>query len=74
MKSIQFGDTPKRFDINEREAFWRQRWNQLGIEKRDHRVSREKSFVIDSPPPSVSGSLHVGHVFSYTHQDLLSRY
>ena len=74
MKSIQFGDTPKRFDINEREAFWRQRWNQLGIEKRDHGVSREKSFVIDSPPPTVSGSLHVGHVFSYTHQDLLARY
>jgi valyl-tRNA synthetase len=74
VKSIQFGDTPKRFDINEREAFWRQRWNQLGIEKRDHGVSREKSFVIDSPPPTVSGSLHVGHVFSYTHQDLLARY
>ncbi len=74
MKSIQFGDTPKRFDINEREAFWRQRWNQLGIEKRGHGVSREKSFVIDSPPPTVSGSLHVGHVFSYTHQDLLARY
>ena len=74
MKSIHFDDIPKRFDINEREAFWRRRWNELGIEKRDHGVSRDKSFVIDSPPPTVSGSLHVGHVFSYTHQDLLARY
>lgn len=74
MKSIEFGDLPKRFDINEREAFWRQRWNELGIEKRDHSAPRDKTFVIDSPPPTVSGSLHIGHVFSYTHQDLIARY
>ena len=30
--------------------------------------------MVDSPPPTVSGSLHVGHVFSYTHQDLVVRY
>jgi len=74
VKSINFSDLPKRFDINEREAFWRTRWNELGIAKRDPSVARDKSFVIDSPPPTVSGSLHVGHVFSYTHQDLLARY
>ncbi len=32
------------------------------------------TFVVDTPPPTVSGSLHVGHVFSYTHQDLIVRY
>ena len=36
--------------------------------------SRSESFVIDSPPPTVSGSLHVGHIFSYTHQDIIARY
>lgn len=74
VKSIEFGDLPKRFDIAEREAYWRKRWDELGIEKRDPTAPREESFVIDSPPPTVSGSLHVGHVFSYTHQDLLARY
>ncbi|MCH8909767.1 MAG: valine--tRNA ligase [Chloroflexi bacterium] len=74
MKSIQVGDLPKRFDINEREAYWRKRWNELGIEKRDPGAPRDRSFVIDSPPPTVSGALHIGHVFSYTHQDLIARY
>jgi valyl-tRNA synthetase len=30
--------------------------------------------VIDTPPPTVSGSLHVGHVFSYTQTDVLARF
>lgn len=74
VKSIEFGDLPKRFDINEREAHWRKRWSELGIEKRDPGAPRASSFVIDSPPPTVSGALHIGHVFSYTHQDLIARY
>ncbi|MCI0835183.1 MAG: valine--tRNA ligase, partial [Chloroflexi bacterium] len=74
VKSIEFGDLPKRFDINEREAYWRKRWSELGIEKRDPGAPRDRSFVIDSPPPTVSGALHIGHVFSYTHQDLIARY
>jgi valyl-tRNA synthetase len=74
VKSIEVSDLPKRFDINERELHWRKRWSELGVEKRDLNTPREKSFVIDSPPPTVSGSLHIGHIFSYTHQDLLARY
>ncbi len=31
-------------------------------------------FSIDTPPPTASGSLHIGHVFSYTHMDLIARY
>src|SRR3712207_7179801 len=35
---------------------------------------RERVYSIDTPPPTVSGSLHVGHVFSYTHTDLVARF
>ncbi|AGR80334.1 valine--tRNA ligase [Anaplasma phagocytophilum] len=35
---------------------------------------KDASFVIDTPPPTVSGSLHMGHVFSYCHADFIARY
>jgi valyl-tRNA synthetase len=34
----------------------------------------KKQFIIDTPPPTVSGNLHIGHIFSYTHQDIIARY
>ena len=38
------------------------------------RKTRAEVYSIDTPPPTVSGSLHVGHVFSYTHTDLVARF
>ncbi|MFM7069712.1 MAG: class I tRNA ligase family protein, partial [Actinomycetes bacterium] len=40
----------------------------------DRTAERDGVFSIDTPPPTVSGSLHVGHVFSYTHTDTIARY
>ena len=64
----------KRFDFREKESFWRESWDQNKIYSRIENEPRENSFVIDSPPPTVSGSLHVGHIFSYTHQDIIARF
>ncbi len=56
------------------EVKWGEIWKQQGTYAFDRSKSREQVFSIDTPPPTVSGSLHVGHVFSYTHTDLVARY
>ncbi|MGZ4467023.1 MAG: valine--tRNA ligase [Nocardioidaceae bacterium] len=56
------------------EAKWSQSWKNQGTYTFDRTRSREQIYSIDTPPPTVSGSLHVGHVFSYTHTDLIARF
>ena len=55
------------------EAKWAARWESDGVYRFDRSRSRADVFSIDTPPPTVSGSLHVGHVFSYTHTDTIAR-
>ena len=74
VRSIEFNSLPRNLDIASLEDRWQAQWQELGIYTRDPVQPRDRSFVVDSPPPTVSGSLHVGHVFSYTHQDLIVRY
>jgi len=50
------------------------RWEAEGVYRFDRTRSRADVFSIDTPPPTVSGSLHVGHVFSYTHTDVIARF
>jgi valyl-tRNA synthetase len=64
---------PKHYVPKEVESKWRARWQEMGIYRWNPARARNETFVVDSPPPTVSGSLHVGHVFSYTHQDLIVR-
>jgi valyl-tRNA synthetase len=56
------------------EARWSQQWKADDTYKFDRSKTREQIYSIDTPPPTVSGSLHVGHVFSYTHTDLIARF
>ncbi len=50
------------------------RWEAAGVYRFDRTRPRAEVFSIDTPPPTVSGSLHVGHVFSYTHTDVIARF
>ena len=56
------------------EAKWAVRWEADGVYGFDRTRPREGVYSIDTPPPTVSGSLHVGHVFSYTQTDLIARF
>jgi valyl-tRNA synthetase len=56
------------------EAVWSARWEEGQVYRFDRSAARESVYAIDTPPPTVSGSLHVGHVFSYTHADIVARY
>jgi valyl-tRNA synthetase len=56
------------------EAKWIPRWDAAGVYRFDRTRERQAVFAIDTPPPTVSGSLHVGHVFSYTHTDVVARF
>ncbi len=56
------------------EEKWAARWKADDTYRFDRSQPRENVYSIDTPPPTVSGSLHVGHVFSYTHTDLIARF
>ncbi len=56
------------------EAKWTPRWEEEGVYRFDRSRTRDKVYSVDTPPPTVSGSLHVGHVFSYTHTDVIARF
>ncbi|MGI8433694.1 MAG: valine--tRNA ligase [Nocardioidaceae bacterium] len=56
------------------EAKWSRIWQERDTYRFDRTKSRNQVYSIDTPPPTVSGSLHVGHVFSYTHTDLVARF
>jgi valyl-tRNA synthetase len=56
------------------EEKWSARWEADGTYRFDRSATRDRVYSIDTPPPTVSGSLHVGHVFSYTHTDTIARY
>ena len=65
---------PAKVSTDGLETTWGERWESEGTYAFDRSAERAEVFSIDTPPPTVSGSLHVGHVFSYTHTDTVARF
>ncbi|TAK68883.1 MAG: valine--tRNA ligase [Actinomycetota bacterium] len=74
MSATPAAAVPEKPTLDGLEERWAGSWDQQGIYRFDRSVPRSAVFSIDTPPPTVSGSLHVGHVFSYTHTDAIARY
>ena len=73
-EAIDPASLPKHHDAAAAERRWAERWAADGTYHYDPARPRSETFVIDTPPPTASGSLHPGHVFSYTHTDIVARY
>jgi valyl-tRNA synthetase len=65
---------PEKPSLENVEPKWIDSWDQNGTYAFDRSATRVNVFSIDTPPPTVSGSLHMGHVFSYTHTDTVARF
>lgn len=65
---------PKQYDHKEAEKRWQQNWFAGDVYHFRDDQPRDKTFVIDTPPLTVSGLLHMGHIFSYTQADFVARY
>jgi valyl-tRNA synthetase len=65
---------PEKPTLEGLEAKWDEWWEAAGTYRFDRSRQREEIYAIDTPPPTASGTLHVGHVFSYTHTDLVARF
>ncbi len=70
---IDLNALPKNLEFPEVEARLQESWTKDKIYS-FHPTDTRPVFAVDTPPPTVSGSLHVGHIFSYTQTDILARY
>ena len=74
VRAIDPNEIAKHFDPQDAETRWNERWDRDGLHAYDPSCTREETFVVDTPPPTVSGALHIGHIFSYTQADVVTRY
>ncbi len=62
----------KKYDFKEKEAKWLNYWNKNKIY--EFKPDKREVFSIDTPPPTVSGKIHIGHIFSYSQTEMIARY
>ncbi len=66
-------ELPKDYSPKEAEPKWQKYWIEHGIYKFDPE-SKAEVYSVDTPPPTVSGKMHIGHSFSFSQQDFIVRY
>ena len=64
--------TKENIDFKEMEDKWQKFWESEGIYRAD--LKKKKIYSVDTPPPTVSGEMHLGHAFSYSQQDFIVRF
>ncbi|MEJ7582873.1 MAG: class I tRNA ligase family protein [Acidimicrobiales bacterium] len=65
---------PEKPSLEGLEEKWDAWWEEAATFRFDRSKTRAEVYSIDTPPPTASGTLHIGHVLSYTHTDLIARY
>ncbi len=73
-REVRPAGIPEKPGLEGLEAAWSARWEEDATYAFDRSAQRGRVFSIDTPPPTVSGSLHIGHVFSFTHTDAVARF
>ena len=63
-----------RINLPEIENNCKAYWENSDVYRYDNTRPREETFIVDTPPPTASGSLHIGHIFSYTQTDVVARF
>src|SRR3989338_7944260 len=66
-------ELPKQYNSKEAEEKWQKFWEKEKIYSFDSK-SDKKIYSVDTPPPTVSGKMHLGHAFSYSQQDFVIRF
>ena len=62
----------KKYNAQEKEEKWLNYWKEKKIY--DFKPDQRQVFSIDTPPPTVNGKIHIGHIFSYTQTEMIARY
>jgi len=62
----------KKYNALQKEEKWLHYWNQNKVYK--FKESKKERYSIDTPPPTVNGKIHIGHIFSYSQTEMIARY
>ena len=62
----------KKYNAQEKEQKWLEHWRTMNVY--GFKPDQRKVYSIDTPPPTVNGNIHIGHIFSYSQAEMMARY